>query len=245
MDTLVLSDRQLALIQYPIESRIFLEGPAGAGKTTAGVAWLLHLLEAGVPARSILVITPQRTLAAPYYEALRRPTVNAGGQVTIFTVGGLAQRMVDLFWPLIAEEAGFAHPDQPPTFLTLETAQYYMACLVRPLLDQGYFEAVVIDRNRLYSQILDDLNKAAVVGFDYREIGRRLKASWSGEQSQKRVYDEAQVCATRFREYCLAHNLLDFSLQLEVFIKHLWPRSGGGLYGTPPLPICRDYLLET
>jgi hypothetical protein len=234
MNNLTLSDQQLALIQRSIESKVFLEGPAGAGKTTAGVAWLLRLLDAGIPARSILVIAPQRTLAAPYYEAFRRPTVDAGGQVTIFTVGGLAQRMVDLFWPLIAEEAGFAHPDRPPTFLTLETAQYYMAHLVRPLLDQGYFEAVVIDRNRLYSQILDDLNKAAVVGFDYREIGRRLKASWGGEQSQKRVYDEAQSCATRFREYCLAHNLLDFSLQIEVFIKHLWP-----------LRICRDYLLET
>ncbi len=230
----VLSDHQLALVQRPTESKVFLKGAAGTGKTTAGVAWLLRLLGVGVPARSILVIAPQRTLAAPYYEALRRPTVDAGGHVTIFTVGGLAQRMVDLFWPLIAEEAGFAHPDQPPIFLTLETAQYYMARLVHPLLDQGYFEAVVIDRNRLYSQILDDLNKAAVVGFDYQEIGRRLKASWSGEQSQKRVYDEAQSCATRFREYCLAHNLLDFSLQLEVFIKHLWH-----------LPICRDYLLET
>ena len=232
MASFVLSDHQLALIERPVESKIFLEGPAGTGKTTAGVERLLHLLAAGVPARSILVIVPQRTLATPYYEALRRPTVEAGGQVTISTVGGLAQRMVDLFWPLIAEEAGFAHPDRPPTFLTLETAQYYMARLVRPLLDQGYFEAVTIDRNRLYSQILDNLNKAAVVGFPYTEIGARLKAAWGGEQSHKRIYDEAQACATRFRKYCLAHNLLDFSLQMEVFMKHLWP-----------LPLCRDYLL--
>ena len=226
------SDHQLALIERPIESKIFLEGPAGAGKTTVGVGRLLHLLAAGVPAQSILVIVPQRTLATPYYEALRRPELAAGGQVTILTVGGLAQRMVDLFWPLIAEEAGFGQPDQPPTFLTLETAQYYMARLVSPLLDQGYFETVTIDRNRLYSQILDNLNKAAVVGFPYTQIGERLKAAWGGERSQKRIYDEAQACATRFREYCLAHNLLDFSLQLEVFLRYLWP-----------LPLCRDYLL--
>jgi len=234
LPSLLLSNHQLMLIERSIESRLFLEGPAGTGKTTAGVAQLLHLLKAGVPARCTLVIVPQRTLAAPYYDALHRPTVDAGGQVTIFTVGGLAQRMVDLFWPMIAEEAGFAHPDEPPTFLTLETAQYYMARLVRPLLDQGYFESVVIDRNRLYSQIIDNLNKAAVVGFPHTEIGERLKVAWRGEQSQKRIYDEAQACATRFREVCLAHNLLDFSLQLEVFVKHLWS-----------LPLCRDYLLET
>lgn len=211
-----------------------MEGPAGTGKTTAGVGRLLHLLDSGVPAGSILVIVPQRTLAAPYYDALRRSTVRAGGQVTILTVGGLAQRTVDLFWPLVAEDAGFAHPDDPPTFLTLETAQYYMARLVRPLFDQGYFETITIDRNRLYSQILDNLNKAAVVGFPHTQIGERLKAAWSGEQSQKRIYDEAQTCATCFREYCLAHNLLDFSLQMEVFLKYLWA-----------MPLCRNYLLET
>jgi hypothetical protein len=152
--------------------------------------------------------------------------------VTLLTVGGLAQRMVDLFWPLVADKAGFAHPEQPPTFLTLETGQYFMARLVSPLLDEGYFEQIVIDRNRLYSQILDDLNKAAVVGFPHTEIGARLQAAWQGESSQRRTYDETQACASRFRAYCLEHNLLDFSLQLEIFVNHLWR-----------LPLCHDYLL--
>jgi hypothetical protein len=217
-----------------LSNKFFLEGPAGTGKTTAAVARLLHLLESGVPGDSVLVVVPQRTLATPYYDALRRTSVPAGGQVTVLTVGGLAQRTVDLFWPLVVEDAGFGHPEDGPTFLTLETAQYYMARIVRPLLDQGYFESIVIDRNRLYSQIIDNLNKAAVVGFPYTEIGARLKAAWSGEESQRRVYDEAQACATRFREYCLAHNLLDFSLQVEVFFEHLWT-----------MGLCRNYLMDT
>jgi hypothetical protein len=232
--TWTFSDQQLTVIERPIESKIFLAGRSGTGKTTAGVARLLRLLDLGVPARFTLLVVPQRTLATPYHEALDRPTVGPGGQVTIVTIGGLARRMVDLFWPLVAEEAGFGRPDRPPTFLTLETAQYHMARLVRPLLDQGYFETIVIDRNRLYSQIIDNLNKAAVVGFPHTEISERLKAAWGGEQSQSHIYDEAQACATRFREHCLAHNLLDFSLQLEVFTHHLWS-----------LPLCRSYLLRT
>jgi superfamily I DNA/RNA helicase len=229
-----MSDYQRALIRRPAQRKVFLEGPAGTGKTTTGVGRLLYLLDLGVPAGSILIIVPQRILAFPYYNALSRPVIRAGGQVTVSTVGGIAQQAVDLFWPLVVEDAGFGHPEDAPTFLTLETAQYYMARIVRPLLDQGYFESIVIDRNRLYSQIIDNLNKAAVVGFPHTVIGERLKAAWSGEESQRRVYDEAQDCATRFREYCLAHNLLDFSLQLEVFLKHLWT-----------MPLCRNYLMET
>jgi|GEM_PF-52348 len=226
-----LSPAQSRLLSLPADRRIFLEGIAGTGKTRASVARLLRLLSEGVAAENILVIVPQRALAGPYTEALRGPAVPAGGEVTVLTVGGLAQRMIELFWPLVAGAAGFAHPNRPPIFLTLETAQYFMARLVGPLLDQGYFDSISIDRNRLYSQILDNLNKAAVVGFPYAEIGTRLKGAWIGESAQARVYDEAQECANRFRERCLAHNLLDFSLQYELFVRHLWP-----------LPVCRDYL---
>ncbi len=229
-----LTPSQLAIIQRPLDAKIFLEGPAGCGKTTAAVERMLHLMEQGVPGASILLLLPQRTLAQPYEQALHTPGVTAGSTVFPQTLGGLAQRMVGLFWPMVVEQAGFAEPNRPPTFLTLETAQYYMAHLVRPLLDEGYFDSVTIERNRLYSQIIDNLNKAAVVGFPYTEIGERLKAAWIGEPGQVRIYDDAQACASRFRQYCLEHNLLDFSLQLQVFFQHLWS-----------LPLCREYLLKT
>ena len=222
---------QQAIIELPLDSHIFLEGSAGTGKTSVGVERVLHLLSNGVPGNQILILVPQRTLAAPYYESLRGPGVPAGGTVSILTVGGLARRMVELFWPVVVEEAGFARPDQPPTFLTLESAQYYMAHLVRPLLAEGYFDSITVDRNRLYSQILDNLSKAAAVGFPYTEISTRLKTAWVGEPAQARVYEDAQYCANIFRDFCLQHNLLDYSLQLEIFRHFLWPAS-----------LCHQYL---
>jgi hypothetical protein len=227
----MLTPAQAQLLRLPRAAKVFLEGPAGGGKTTAGVQRLLDLLASGIPGETVLLLAPQRTLATPYLDALNAPEVGAGGVVNALTVGGLAQRLVELFWPLAAEAGGFARPDEPPTFLTLETAQYYLARLVDPLLQEGYFDAVTIPRHRLYSQILDNLNKAAVVGFDVGEIGARLKAAWVGELAQGRVYDDAQDCATRFRAFCLANNLLDFSLQLDLFRQHLWP-----------LPAARNYL---
>ena len=56
-----LTDQQRRLIDRPIDGRVFLRGPAGSGKTTAGVARLLHLLASGVAARSILLLVPQHT----------------------------------------------------------------------------------------------------------------------------------------------------------------------------------------
>ncbi len=234
MNRLTLTRNQLAVIEADPSSKLFLSGPAGTGKSTIGVERLKFLLANDISGDSILVLTPQRTLQEPYLEIIQSPERIAGGDVTPATVGGLARRMVDLFWPLAADKAGFAHPDRPPIFLTLETAQYYMAHIVRPLLDQGYFESVTIDRNRLYSQILDNLNKSAAVGFPYTEIGSRLDSAWFGDPGQRRIYTDAQDCATRFREFCLQNNLLDFSLQLEVFWNHLWSDS-----------LVHNYLINT
>jgi hypothetical protein len=231
---LQLTDQQLDLIEAPIAGKVFLEGPAGAGKTTAGVERMLYLMSQGVQADTILVLLPQRNLAQPYYQALRNPGLVAGSTVDVLTLGGLAQKMVQLFWPLVSEQAGFSQPDQPPTFLNLETAQYFMARIVEPLIDQGYFDSVTIDRNRLYSQVVDNLNKAAVVGFPHTELGERLQSAWIGEASQAHLYADAQEAAVRFRRFCLENNLLDFSLRVEVFLDQIWS-----------VPVCRDYLAKT
>jgi hypothetical protein len=227
-----LNPLQRKIIESPLNSKLFVSGPMGTGKTTAAVERMRYLLAQGVPGESILMLAAQRSVQEPYLDLLYSPERGAGGDVTSTTLGGgLARRICDLFWPVAAEAAGFAHPDQPPVFLSLETSQYYMAHIVRPLLDEGYFESVTMDRNRMYSQILDNLNKAAIVGFPHTEIAARLDAAYFGDPAQRRVYADAQDCAIRFREYCLQNNLLDFSLQLEIFSNILWP-----------LDIVRDYL---
>jgi hypothetical protein len=228
-----LTQVQRSIIDMPFNQSLFLEGLAGTGKTTCGVERILYLMNSGVSGSSILVLVPQRTLGQPYIDALKTPGVIAGGLVTLLTLGGLARRMIDLFWPIIGEKAGFAHPVDPPVFLTLETAQYYMAKVVRPLLQKGYFETLTISRNRIYSQILDNLNKSALVGFPHTQIGDRLENAWSGEPGQVRIYQDAQKCANLFREYCIKNNLLDYSLQIEIFSQYVYREE-----------LCKNYLLN-
>ena len=159
-------------------------------------------------------------------ESLHHAPDLAVSLIDVVTLGGLARRMVDLYWPLISSQAGFKHPFQPPHFLTLETAQYYMAHIVRPLIEGlGYFNSLTINRNRIYSQILDNLNKAAIVGFSHQQIGERWKSAWVGGTEQFHIYDDVQSCANLFRDYCLESNLLIF---------HYKWRFLPNTYGSPP-----------
>ena len=120
----------------PEEDRtLFLEGPAGAGKTTLAIERIQSLISNGVSPDSILLLTPHRSYTLAYQKAFDQRSWYELGKATI---GGLARRYVSLFWPEVLEHSKcpFAR-GREPTFLTYEVAQYFMARLVSPLIEQG------------------------------------------------------------------------------------------------------------
>lgn len=217
-----LSSTQLEVVEAPLDNTIFLNGPAGSGKTTAGTERLNHFLNEGIPGRSILLYFPQRNLGAPYQKTINNYAAGSISLPVFATYGGLARRILSLFWPSVLKAFPRLQTDLPPTFLTLESSQYLLSKVIEPLIEsEGYFSAVVIQRNRLYSQILDNLNKSAVHAFPHEEISERLITSWIGDPAQVAIFQQAQVAANSFREYCYHNNLLDYSLQIELFTKAL------------------------
>src|SRR5512135_3388372 len=203
-------------------NKIFLAGPAGSGKTSMAVDRLRVLINTGIEGNSILVLAPQRSLLRPYQQLLRHADLPANEQIDTLTLGGLARRTLDLMWPAIATDEKFALPNQPPTFLTLETAQYYMEKVVAPLISEKlYFDGVHVPGQRLYSQLIDNLNKAALVGFPYGDVSKKLINAWEGPTGQLIIFAQVQDCINRFRDYCKVNNLLDFSLQIELFANWL------------------------
>jgi hypothetical protein len=200
---------------------VFVRGPFGSGKSEALGQRLRYLLASGVPGYSILMLLPDRSASLRYEQLVAGMDSGPYGSVDLFTYYGLASRLVRLFWPLIAAEAGFAEPAKPPVMLNYESAQYLMGQVVAPRLAEGYFEGLALRPQRILSQLLDNLNKAAVNGFPLAEIAPRLKEAWGGEESRLLYYDQIQECVQAFKDHCLQHGVLDFSLVVEVFQGHL------------------------
>jgi hypothetical protein len=213
---------QIKVIEANVNSSIFLSGPAGTGKSTTAVERLNFLVSNGVPGNRILLFFPQRTLATKYFDTISSDSFQGYSPPVIATFGGIARRSIELYWPLVSEDIGFSDPKKSPTFLTLESSLYFISQLINPLInDEGYFSSVTIQRNRLFSQILDNLNKSAIHGFSPTEIGERLQSSWIGDPEQRSIFQDAQKSALLFREFCYQHNLLDYSLQVELFVNYL------------------------
>lgn len=219
-----LTATQQRMVNFPRQGNasLWLHGLAGSGKTAALIARLVALLAEGTRPDQILVLVSDRAQADLYDQALARCAVPNCGGATITTFYGLCQRAVALFWPVVARSAGFTHPEIEPTFLTLESTQYYMARIVQPLMQaEGYFSELTIRRERLLSQVIDNLNKSALVGFLPQEIAKRLTAAWAGSERRYTSYLQAEDCALRFRAFCLQHNLLDISLTTDIFTQQV------------------------
>ena len=199
----------------------FLLGAAGTGKTTALQERLLRLLRGGEPAYTVLVLVAEPEHQQNYLDAVHRSGLGPYADLNVITYNRMAQTMVLLFWPLVARPAGFAHPYQPPTFLSYDLAQLLLWQIVRPLLDEGAFANLRIRPQQIISQLLDTLNRAALNGLDLEQAAARQSSAWAGEAERLVHLGDAARIARSFRQSCLDNSLLDLSLAIEVFDRQL------------------------
>ncbi len=191
-----LSDQQRSLARLPADRRIFLEGIAGTGKTTAAVARLEHLLRSGVPGQR----HPARPAPADARRALRGAPAqgdDACGRRGHDGHHGRPGAADDRAVLAAGRSAGRLRAPRAPARLPdpRDGTVFHGPGRAADAGGRARSTSIRVERNRLYSQILDNLNKAAVVGFEADELGPRLKAAWLGESAQLRVYDEGQEAA--------------------------------------------------
>lgn len=214
-----LTPSQLAVISAAESS--FSYGPAGTGKSTALRHRLLHLLESGEQAYTILVLVSESDHIGHFSDVLKDPGLGPQSELKTTTFSTFSREMISLLWPLIAREAGFVSAHRPPTFLGYDLAQLLMWKIIKPAMDGGMFADLRLRPQQIVSQILDTLNRAALNNLTIDEAERRQHTSWSGDSQHLRHIRDASSIARAFRQRCLENNLLDLSLIVQVFDIHL------------------------
>lgn len=217
-----LTPTQTDAIQAPNSS--FWLGSAGTGKTTALHQRLLNLLADGEPAYTILVLVAEPEHQQAFLQQVHQSGLGPYADLKILTYNKLAQEMVALFWPLVARDAGFEKPYQPPAFLSYDLAQLLMWHIISPMFEEGAFADLRLRPQQIVSQLLDTLNRAALNRLSLDEAIERQMTSWVGEPERLLHLRDASTAATRFRQHCVEQSLLDLSLAVEVFDTQLVDR---------------------
>lgn len=203
---------------------LYIAGPFGAGKSTLAlerVQWLLG--EGGASGDQVIVIVPQAINFAFYREVLASSTSRPGPPVDVTTVASLARRSVEFYWPQFSAAAGFAHPALEPTYLNVEAVQYHLGRLVDEALDRRDFEGLAITRQRIILQLVNTLSRAALYDLTLVEAYDRLDTLPGGARSKPHLLalGAARAVTLAFRELCLEQSLVDFSLLIELFRRHI------------------------
>lgn len=215
-----LTEKQAAVVGMERGS-LFVTGAAGTGKTMALQQRLLRLLAEGEPAYTMMVLVAEPSHRERFTAVLPEGGVAAYADLKVNNYIGLGREYVALFWPLVAREAGFAHAHRPPTWLGYDLAQILMWETVTPMLEAGHFADLRLRPQQIVSQLLDNLNRSALNGYGITAgIERQIRA-WAGDAEHIRHLHDARRAAMKFREVCQRNNLLDLSLVVEVFNRHV------------------------
>ena len=220
---------QLEVIRADADQRIWLTGRYGCGKTTAAVERARFLLEQRDSWPQVLIFTPGRNYSGPYMDLLSADGIFP----RITTFNSFVQSCLNLFWPLAAGKTPFGRKGSYPLFLTIEAAQIIMAKLIRSRRDQGYFNALTTSPSRVFNQVMLAMHKCAAAEIPFSRYAEIMKESWGGDAALLPVFDQTQECGMLYRQICYDNNLLDYSLQLEIFSEHLLPD-----------PVFRNWLRE-
>lgn len=201
-------------------ARLYLTGPFGCGKSTLArdrVHWLLG--EGGASGSQIMVLVPQPINLEFYRARLASSASQPGPPVEVTTVATVARRSVELLWPQIAREAGFAAPQREPTYLNVEAVQYHLGHFVDEAIDRREFAGVSVTRQRIILQLVNTLNRAALYHLTLEDAYDRLDALPGGKRSAAHLHalHAAREASLAFRAHCLKESLVDFSLLMEVF----------------------------
>ncbi len=218
-ERIVLSGQQKNLIEADPFSRIWLTGPAGCGKSTAAAERVRFLMEQSDAWPQILIFTPGRSYNTPYQDLLSREGIRP--QLT--TYNSFVQSSLKLFWPLITGNTDFENKNSYPMFLTIEAAQIIMAKLIRSRREDGYFNGLTASPSRVFNQVMLAMHKCAAAEIPFEQYAGLMRESWVGDGALFPVFDQAQECGMLYRKVCFENNLLDYSLQLEIFTKYLLP----------------------
>ena len=155
---------QERILNIPLNRSIFLEGEAGTGKTTFAIARLEQLLS-NFPGHQILVLVPQRSLGKPYIE-LHQPAITV---FWFFTFNMDSRRPYASNGRFILachlQRSRFFKSNSPSSIPFNRNCPILHGKGDNSIFGTGFFPILVLSRNRLYGQILDDLNKSAIIRF--------------------------------------------------------------------------------
>lgn len=203
------------------EKSIIVNGKSGSGKTTLAIEKYKHMIEEEkINSEDILVLVMNRHQAMTWKKEL---CLKTAGEFKIYTYQNFVSRELLKFWPIIENECiKIEKKSLRPEFVSINLSNYMMELLVNYYRRKGYLVDITSNSSRVASDLVSNINKAAMSLVDFNEIGTRLYNSLQTKESVSREnYEHIDSIIDYYINSFLKQGVVDYGIGIYLYNNYL------------------------
>ncbi|MCT8977747.1 hypothetical protein N4T77_14195 [Clostridium sp. CX1] len=203
------------------EKCILINGKSASGKTTLAIKKYKYLVEKeNVNTDQILVFIMNR------YQGLtwkRELSLRTSSETKIFTYQGFIRKELIKYWPIVEKSCSKIKKSRVgPEFVSADTANYMMEILVDFFRSKGYLSSITSTSSRIASDLVSNINKAALSLLDIKEIGSRIYNSIEVKDGiDKETYNHMDEIIELYINRFLSQGVVDYGLSVYLYNNYL------------------------
>ncbi len=193
-------------------------GPTGSGKTTMLLNKYKEIGSMQGTDRSLVLVKN----AASKMDWRKKIDLKTMGMLNVYTYFSFVQSEISAYWPWIEIKLPRGYSTIEPTFMNVETSHFLMSKYVEKNRQyKDIFDYISATSAQIAVQLIDNLNQAAMNNLSLEELEKRLLI-WAADDNEKiTVLNEAIAIMKTFRKFCIDNRILDYSLMVDMYNKHL------------------------
>lgn len=203
------------------EKSIIVSGKSGSGKTTLAIEKYKHMIEEEkINSENILVLVMNRHQAMTWEKEL---CLKTAGEFKIYTYQNFVSRELSKFWPIIESKCSkIEKKSLKPEFISTDLANYMMELLVNYYRRKGYLVDITSHSSSIASDLVSNINKAAMSLVDFKEIGTRLYNSLQIKESISREnYEHIDSIIDHYINSFLKQGVVDYGIGSYLYNNYL------------------------
>ncbi|WML37245.1 UvrD-helicase domain-containing protein [Clostridium sp. OS1-26] len=203
------------------EKSIIVSGKSGSGKTILAIEKYKHMVEEEkINSEDILVLVMNRHQAMTWKKEI---CLRTAGELKIYTYQNFVSRELTKFWPIIENKCSkIEKRSLRPEFISTDLANYMMELLVNYYRRKGYLLDITSHSSNIASDLVSNINKAAMALVDFKEIGTRLYNSLQIKESISREnYEHIDSIIEHYVNSFLKQGVVDYGIGTYLYNNYL------------------------
>ncbi|GEM_PF-342119 len=201
---------------------ILVKGNSASGKTTLAVSKYRDLIEnQNIKSSNILCLFMNRYQNITWTKDM---IFNTSSEIRKSSYYGFIRRELSLYWPYIVENCTEIKINiLKPEFASFDATNYAMKALVEHFKkSKGYFQDITSTSSKIASDLISNINNAALSLVPFDEIGTRLYNSLEvNDFLVKETYNQLDEVTGYYISKLLRNGVVDYGLSFYLYNNYL------------------------